>query len=45
MMKAIVYFGHEDMRVEQTADPLLRANTDIILPVEKTAICGSDLHL
>ena len=44
-MKAIVFYGHEDLRVEQTADPILQADTDIVLRVEKTAICGSDLHL
>lgn len=44
-MKAIVFYGHEDLRVEQVADPVLQADTDIVLGVEKTAICGSDLHL
>lgn len=44
-MKAIVFYGHEDMRVEETADPKLQADTDVLLEVEKTAICGSDLHL
>lgn len=44
-MKAIVFYGHEDLRVEQTNDAALQADTDIVLKVEKTAICGSDLHL
>ena len=44
-MKAIVYQGHEEMWVDTVDDPGLRDDTDILLAVEKTAICGSDLHL
>lgn len=44
-MKAIVYHGKEDFRYEDTADPKLQAEGDTILRVQRTAICGSDLHL
>ena len=44
-MKAIVYHGKEDMRVESVPDPRLQSSTDVLLRVERTAICGSDLHL
>jgi threonine dehydrogenase-like Zn-dependent dehydrogenase len=44
-MKAIVYHGHEDFRLEDVPDPKLTAATDALVRVEKTAICGSDLHL
>lgn len=44
-MRAIVFHGHEDMRVETVADPGLENDTDVLLRVEKAAICGSDLHL
>ena len=44
-MKAVVYHGHEDMRVESVPDPGLEAETDVLVRVERTAICGSDLHL
>jgi threonine dehydrogenase-like Zn-dependent dehydrogenase len=44
-MKAIVYHGKEDMRVESVPDPGLQSSTDVLLRVERTAICGSDLHL
>ncbi len=44
-MKAVVYHGHEDMRVEQVPDAGLRDPTDVLVKVERTAICGSDLHL
>jgi len=44
-MKAIVYHGKEDFRYESTADPRLQSDTDAIVRVSRTAICGSDLHL
>ena len=44
-MKAVVYHGHEDFRVEQVDDPALQAGTDAIVRVTRTAICGSDLHM
>ncbi len=44
-MKAIVYHGPRDFRVEQAPDPKLRDATDAVVRIERTAICGSDLHL
>jgi len=44
-MKAIVYHGKEDFRYEETRDPRLESDTDAIVRVSRTAICGSDLHL
>ena len=44
-MKAVVYHGHEDFRVEQVKDPEIQAPTDAVVRVERTAICGSDLHM
>lgn len=44
-MKAVVYHGLQDIRVENVPDVGLEADTDVVLRVEKTAICGSDLHL
>ena len=44
-MKALVYHGSKDVRVETVADPALKEPDDIILRVTATAICGSDLHL
>lgn len=43
-MKAIVYHGTEDFRVENVADPKLAADSDALIRVTRTAICGSDLH-
>jgi threonine dehydrogenase-like Zn-dependent dehydrogenase len=44
-VRAVVWHGKEDVRVEQVPDPRLRAPTDAIVRITSTAICGSDLHL
>ena len=44
-MKAVVWHGTEDVRVDQVADPALVEPTDAIVRITSTAICGSDLHL
>jgi threonine dehydrogenase-like Zn-dependent dehydrogenase len=44
-VKAVVWHGNEDVRVERVADPALAEPTDAIVRITSTAICGSDLHL
>lgn len=44
-MKAVVWHGKQDVRVDTVADPQLIAPTDVIVKITATAICGSDLHL
>lgn len=44
-MKALVWHGTRDVRVDTVPDPELKGPRDIILEVTSTAICGSDLHL
>ena len=44
-MKALVYHGSKDVRVDTVKDPVLQEPDDVILRVTATAICGSDLHL
>jgi threonine dehydrogenase-like Zn-dependent dehydrogenase len=44
-MRAAVLCGPGDVRVEQVPDPVLPGPGGIIVTVERTAICGSDLHL
>ena len=44
-MRALTYHGAKDVRVETVPDPVLVDDTDLILRVTATAICGSDLHL
>ncbi|HEX2866620.1 MAG TPA: zinc-dependent alcohol dehydrogenase [Ignavibacteriales bacterium] len=44
-MKALVFHGTGDLRVEVIQDPEIKNSTDVIIKVSSTAICGSDLHL
>ena len=40
-MKAIVYHGPRDFRVDDVPDPKIDAATDAVVRIERTAICGS----
>ena len=44
-MKAVVWHGKEDVRVDNVPDPVIQQPTDAIVRITSTAICGSDLHL
>ncbi|MGA2521482.1 MAG: zinc-dependent alcohol dehydrogenase family protein [Acidimicrobiales bacterium] len=44
-MKAIVYHGPGNMSWEDVADPVLVDDTDAIVRVDTTTICGTDLHI
>jgi len=44
-MKAVRYYGKEDIRVERVPDPELLNPRDAIVKITATAICGSDLHI
>jgi threonine dehydrogenase-like Zn-dependent dehydrogenase len=44
-MKAVCYYGKEDVRVEHVPDPAIVNPRDAIVKVTATAICGSDLHI
>jgi threonine dehydrogenase-like Zn-dependent dehydrogenase len=44
-MKALRWYGKEDVRVEKVPDPSIVDPTDAIIKITATAICGSDLHL
>ncbi len=44
-MKALVWHGKNDVRVETVPDPEILNPRDAIVKVTTTAICGSDLHL
>lgn len=44
-MKAVVWHGKEDVRVDNVPDPIIQAPTDAIVRITSTAVCGSDLHL
>jgi threonine dehydrogenase-like Zn-dependent dehydrogenase len=44
-MKALVWHGKDDVRIDTVPDPELEKPTDVIVKITATAICGSDLHL
>jgi threonine dehydrogenase-like Zn-dependent dehydrogenase len=44
-MKALCWYGKEDVRVETVPDPEIVDPRDAIIRITATAICGSDLHL
>lgn len=44
-MKALCWYGTNDVRVENVPDPQIQDSRDAIIKITSTAICGSDLHL
>jgi threonine dehydrogenase-like Zn-dependent dehydrogenase len=44
-MKALCYYGKEDVRVDTVPDPQIVNPRDAIVKITATAICGSDLHI
>ena len=44
-MRAVVWHGTEDVRVDTVHDPSIREGTDAIVRVTSSGLCGSDLHL
>lgn len=44
-MKALVYRGSRDVRIETVPDPKIEEPTDCLVQITSTNICGSDLHM
>ncbi|MDB5168235.1 MAG: fdh [Candidatus Saccharibacteria bacterium] len=44
-MKAVVYNGPRDVSVIDVPDPKIEKQTDVIVKITSTNICGSDLHM
>ncbi len=44
-MKAVVWHGNKDVRVDTVPDPRIEEPTDAIIRVTSSGLCGSDLHL
>jgi threonine dehydrogenase-like Zn-dependent dehydrogenase len=44
-MKAIVFHGIGDLRLDTVKEPKIREETDAIVRLTASAICGTDLHL
>ena len=44
-MKAVVFHGVGDIRLDDVSEPPLRDDTDAIVRLTASAICGTDLHM
>ncbi|HEX7044252.1 MAG TPA: zinc-dependent alcohol dehydrogenase [Burkholderiales bacterium] len=44
-MKAVVFHGIGDIRLEDVADPKIEQPNDAIVRITASAICGTDLHM
>ena len=44
-MKAVVFHGVGDIRLDEVAEPEIREKTDAIVRLTASAICGTDLHI
>lgn len=42
-MKAGIFYGPRDIRVEDVPDPIIETSTDAVVKITYTCICGSDL--
>lgn len=45
MMKAMVYYGADDIRFEEREKPQIKEPTDAVVRIVKTTICGTDLGI
>lgn len=44
-MKAVVFRGIGDIRLENVPEPRLQKPNDVIVRLTASAICGTDLHM
>ncbi|SKA12875.1 alcohol dehydrogenase catalytic domain-containing protein [Consotaella salsifontis] len=44
-MKAVVFHGVRDIRLDNVPDPQIKEPTDAIVRLTSSAICGTDLHM
>jgi alcohol dehydrogenase len=44
-MRALVYHGPEQISWDTVADPVLEEPTDVIVRIDTTTVCGTDLHI
>lgn len=44
-MKAVVFHGVGDIRLDDVPEPKIQAPTDAIMRLTASAICGTDLHM
>lgn len=43
-MQAVTFYGPRDVRVEEVAKPEVEEAGDVLLRIDRAAICGTDLH-
>jgi threonine dehydrogenase-like Zn-dependent dehydrogenase len=43
-MKAVAFYGPGDVRVEEVPKPTIEEPNDVLLRIDRAAICGTDLH-
>ena len=43
-MKALTFYGPRDVRVEEVPRPEIEEPGDVLLRIDRAAICGTDLH-
>jgi threonine dehydrogenase-like Zn-dependent dehydrogenase len=43
-MKALTFYGPGDVRVEEVPKPTVEEPADVLLRIDRSAICGTDLH-
>ena len=44
-MKALVYHGPDQRSWDTVDDPTIKDSTDIVVRIDTSTICGSDLHI
>jgi threonine dehydrogenase-like Zn-dependent dehydrogenase len=44
-MKAVIFKGIGDIRLEEVEDPRIEEPTDAVVRLTASAICGTDLHM
>ena len=44
-MKALVYHGPGERRWESAPDPTIQEPTDVVVRIDSSTICGTDLHI
>ena len=44
-MKALVYHGPGKRAWEDVPDPVIEQPTDIVVRIDSSTICGTDLHI
>lgn len=44
-MKAVVFHGNGDIRLDSVVDPTIQAPTDAVIEIAASAICGTDPHM